>query len=527
MRLVYLHLPRFPIQRKVVEAPSLRGRPFALVQDDRGVRRITFSSGAAQALGARAGMTLTAACARIPNLAHLAYAPEQDAAALASLGEALLSLGPSYEPAAPEGLWLDACAAHLAGGEAALAARVLERCAALGYQGQVAVASQKLTARALGRHGSPRVQVVAHQDSARALAVLPLAALEQDLATRADLASLGLSTLGEVAALPVGAVVARLGACGLRAQRLCRGEDDTAYLPAQVPEALEEGLGLEAPTQLLEPVLFALKTAVDRLAARLSGRRRAVVRLTVTLHLDPSGRQDVPLVFARPTAQPRKLLELVRHRLQQLQAGALDLPPQPAAPVLQRVDGPVQGVTVRVDESCEDRGQQLGLGDAPEADAALEVVLSRLSTALGEDALFCAEEVSTHRPERAYGPTAFRPPARQRGLLADLSPGGPGDGGPPPGADPATALERPARLFSRPAALDAEVDATGALIGARLLGRRRKVTAVAGPERLCGEWWEEDAFSRDYYRVHFDGIGAGWVFRDGRDGAFYLQGLFD
>ena len=39
-------------------------------------------------------------------------------------------------------------------------------------------------------------------------------------ATAAGFASLGLTTLGEVAALPVGAVIARLGAEGLRAHKL-------------------------------------------------------------------------------------------------------------------------------------------------------------------------------------------------------------------------------------------------------------------------------------------------------------------
>ena len=34
-------------------------------------------------------------------------------------------------------------------------------------------------------------------------------------------------------------------------------------------------------------------------------------------------------------------------------------------------------------------------------------------------------------------------------------------------------------------------------------------------------------YGRDYYRVHLEGVGLAWVFRDARDGRFYLQGLFD
>ena len=87
--------------------------------------------------------------------------------------------------------------------------------------------------------------------------------------------------------------------------------------------------------------------------------------------------------------------------------------------------------------------------------------------------------------------------------------------------------ERPARLLEQPATLDAEVAESGELLAAWLLGKRRRVMSLAGPERLSGEWWAADPYSRDYYRVHFEGLGPAWVFRDAKDGRFYLQGLFD
>src|SRR5258707_6866501 len=88
-------------------------------------------------------------------------------------------------------------------------------------------------------------------------------------------------------------------------------------------------------------------------------------------------------------------------------------------------------------------------------------------------------------------------------------------------------LERPSRFFERPALLQMELGAQGRVVAARLSGKRRKVLAMAGPERLCGEWWEENPYDREYYRVHFEGLGQVWIFRDQRDGKFYLQGFFD
>jgi protein ImuB len=291
---------------------------------------------------------------------------------------------------------------------------------------------------------------------------------------------------------------------------------------------LEERMELDWPAEAMEPLLFALKTLFDRLCARLRGRIRAAVRLELVLRLDPAGEARVPLTLARPTAQARILLDLARHRI-----ADLTLP------------NPVVGVSATLLETSEDRGRQLPLGDEPAGDAALEVVLSRLATALGQEALFSAEVAAEHRPEGAYASRAFRPPEPEHGLLAEAAHASPraeehalplvSAGDPPPRAvslpsEPpqmrGTLRERPARFFERPASLDAEIGAAGEIVSARLLGRRRKVEAYAGPERLCGQWWE-DTYARDYYRVHFEGLGQAWIYRDQRDGRFYLQGMFD
>jgi protein ImuB len=510
MRLCYLHLSRFPIQRRVIETPSLSGKPLALVEEVRGARTVAFASTAAMRLGVHPGMTLASATALEPKLSAFAYQPAAEGAALLSLGEALMSISPAFELSPPDGLWLDASAAPLCRGEEGLCRRAIELCAGHGYRAHAAIASQAFTARAVGRYGAPRLSVVAPEESAQALAALPLVALERASSRGAGggvaaLSSLGLTTLGEVAALPVGAVVARLGVEGHLVHKLSRGEDDTPFTPEALPEVLEEGLALDWPAETMEPLLFALKTSVDRLAARLAGRRRAAVRLTFWLTLDSGAQVSVVLSLARPSAQAKLLLDLARHRLEDL-----------------TLQGPVAALRVRVDEACDDPGAQLSLGDEPAGDAGLEVVLSRLATTLGEDSLFAAQVDARHRPEAGYSPRAFRPPLRELGLLAGTARG---ETARPP-ADEAL-LERPARLFTMPATLEAEVGESGELLSARLLGKRRKATAVAGPERLCGDWWNESPYRRDYYRVHFEGLGPVWVFKDARDGRFYLQGMFD
>jgi protein ImuB len=506
MRLLYVHLKRFPIQRKIIEMPSLAGKPVVFVQEVKAQKKIAFASSTALSAGIYPGMSLTAATALVGSVHPYPYSAEVERAALMSLAESLLSIAPAFQLSVPDGLWLDASAARLYGGEESLLQRALEVCAAQGFRASAVIASEVFTARALARHGRRVNQVILPRSGALALEAVALDALQEEDESAVDaLRSLGLSTLGEVASVPPAALLARMGALGLHLHRLCRGEDDSAFAPTPLPEALAESLELEWPADSMEPLLFAMKTALDRLCARLIGRKRAAMRLNLKLRLDPSGETQVPLVLVRPSARPKLLLELARHGV-----ANLTLP------------NPIAALTIAVEQWCDDGGMQLRLGDEPEGDAALDVVLSRLSSALGEDAIFAAELKPVHRPESAYATKSFRPARPERGLLADAARSVRSK----PQIDELL-VHRPSRLLERPAALDVDLDSTGGLRGARLLGKRRKALAVSGPERLCGEWWAGAAYSRDYYRVFFDGFGPAWIFRDSRDGQFYLQGMFD
>lgn len=514
MRLGYLHLPRFPVQRRVRETPSLTGRPLVLWADERGVQRVVFASSAALKERVRPGHTVASAGALVLELQRLPYCAEDEAAALASLGEALLVLTPGFQIDPPEGIWLDASAAPLNGGELPWIEAVRATCRELGWIARGVVGSERFTVQALARYSPDLSQVVEPHGGAR-LSSLPLHSLARAVGPGGvePLAGLGLSTLGEVAALPAGAVAARFGHEGTAAVQLARGADDSVFTPDALPEVLREAIVLDWPAEALEPLLFALKTAVDRLCARLQGRQQAVVRLTVSLELDSREKKEVGLVLARPSAQSKLLVELIRHRLTDL--------------VVRR---PICALTVTLDECCADRGRQLNLGDAPAGEAALEVVLSRLQSALGEEALFGVELVDTHRPEAAWREKRFslsEVPERALGWWESAAASKAVVAAKPALAPPVDSLERPARLLREPAALPAELSPTGALISLNLLGRKRRVTAMFGPERLAGDWWSERPYARDYYRVVLEGVGALWIFKDGKSGQFFAQGVFD
>ncbi|MGC3998412.1 MAG: DNA polymerase Y family protein [Anaeromyxobacter sp.] len=546
-RVLALHLPDLALQRLLrgrarEEAP---GEGLAVLEDG----RVLCCDAAARAAGVRRGMSAAEAHAACGRLATVQADRQADRAALRALAEVLLGLAPAVEVALPDALLLDAGAAHVlagrraeggadarAAGEQLLAERALAAVAEMGYAAVAALADGRAPARALAGQvalapsgpatpgqaeskargsGGGRILRVAPGGTAAALAALPPAALGLPPAVVARLAALGLDDAGALARLPEGTLAHRFGQEGVAAARLARAEDPSPLVP-YVPQTLpEEALELEGPAEAAEPLLFALKRLADRVASRLAGRGLGASRLRLVLKLDPRGEERIDLPLAAPTAAAARWLAPLKEHL-----FSLRLPAAVVGLRLLAVEVAVVGV------------EQLAFGDRPEALAALEGVLARLSARLGDGALFAAEPVERYRPEGAYRPVAFRPPGRSAGRDGARAPGpgvlpglGPRREGGAGGAAALASAGRPTRLLQAPEPVVAEGEG-GRLTALRVGGRDRAVLRFEGPERLSGEWWSE-RFDCDYYRILLDGLGDCWVFRDAADGRLYLHGFFD
>jgi protein ImuB len=513
-RLLALHLPDLPLQR-LARGREAGGGPVAVVAEG----RVVACSAVARVGGVRPGQALPEALAACGRLEVVPHAPAADLAALKALAEALLAVAPAVEVVAPDALLLDASAAHLLGGgepdpERRLLARAQELAAPLGFTVRAAVACGRGPALALARHGDEAGSLlqVPPGEEPRALAALPLEALGLGPAVVEKLRAVGVVSVGGLARLPVEGLALRFGPAGAAAARLARGDDPTPlvqYLPRTLPE---EAIELEAPADGAEPVLFVLKRLADRVAVRLAGRGLGATRLIVTLRLDPRGEERLTIPLAHPSAVGSRWQLAWRDRLLAL-----------------RLPGAVVGVKLAAVEVALVGEVQLALGDRPEAQAALETVLARLSGRLGDGAVVAAEPVARYRPEAAWRPVPFQAGARQPGALAS-TPGG--DSG---GARTRTvaagerldgeAVQRPTRLLAEPRPLVATGEG-GRVSAVRLGAEVHAVLSFEGPERLRGEWWSAP-FDRDYYRARIEGLGDCWIYRDGADGRLHLHGFFD
>ena len=532
-RVLALCIPELPLQRLLrTRAGEGRSRPVAILA----AGRVVHCDVEALAAGVRPGQTPAEALAACGRLEGVALDAAADRAALRALAETVLLLAPAVEVSPPDTLLLDASAAHLLAparatgrqeaGEHALGERALAAAAEMGYAARAAVASGRAPAAALARHRRARWVRVEPGDTARALSGLPLESLGLGPGVVGRLAALGIRDAGALARLPAGTLAHRFGPAGVQAARLARGEDGGPLVP-YAPETLpEESLDLEAPAESAEPMLFALKRLADRVAARLAGRGLGATRLRLTLRLDPRGEERILVPLAQPTASAARWLAPAKELVFSL-----------------RLPGAVVGVRLAALEVGPLPAEQLAFGDRPEALAALEVVLARLATRLGDEALFAAEPVDRYRPEGAYRPVPFRPHEGRAAAGSGPAPERPAHGSdrnesdrnkkvrgfvpgaPPAGPDGAAEGQRPTRLLAEPVPVVAEGEG-GRLTALRVEGTDRAVLEVSGPERISGEWWSS-AYDRDYFRIRLEGLGECWVYRDGAGGRLWLHGFFD
>ena len=178
------------------------------------------------------------------------------------------------------------------------------------------------------------------------LAPLPIMLLPADDDTRERLRVFGLTRIGEFAALPASAVVARFGAQGELLHQLARGMDGRPLRPRKPIQHLRAEAELEPPVDTLDPLRFLLHNLCGALCEQLSARGAGATRALMTLDLEPArlGRVVLEQQLPEPAAAPDLLERLLFARL----AGS----PPPA---------PVTRLTLELRGEQVQAGQQLGL----------------------------------------------------------------------------------------------------------------------------------------------------------------------
>jgi protein ImuB len=487
--------------------PALREQPLAVVTGAPPATRVIEANARARAEGVRAGLGDAEAVVRCPGLVRRPASAEAEAAARHALLDACLSVSPRLEDAAPGVVHVDLGGlGRLFASDAEIGHRLRRQARAVGLEARVGIAASRAAAAVATRIGPP-VHVLSREIERAALAAVPLATLEWPEALAGTFARWGLTTLGELVALPRAGIGARLGRAGLAAHDLAAGIDRAPFRVWTPPRFWEEAQGLEWEITTLPALVPVLQRVLDRLCARMTAAQLLVDALEVRLGLASGGHHTRSMALAAPLGDPSAILALL----------ALEIETHsPRAAVV------AVALSARV---VPQRAAPGGLWHPPPpAPRDLAAVLSRLALLVGSANVGAPVVVDSHRPDdytlAAFGSDAGEgatPPARP----ADVEPPAPASAPETPAGPLALRRLRPPRRV--------EVDTRdGRPLHVRdALGLDAHVETCAGPWRLSGHWWDTEAWARDEWDVE---LSDGTVWRLANDrltGHWFLDALYD
>jgi protein ImuB len=481
-------------------------RPIALTDEGKSPK-LRLVTAAATQRRVEVGMSAAAARARCAELTLLRWDAAKIGREVARASAAFLAASPQVTPVreAP-GTWWIGAGGWRGSGEGTLARTLLALARAWHPRARVAVADSCVAAQAAtwSAHAANTPLHLAPGSDADYLVRVPIALIPMDAELREGLVALGLRTAGAFAALDPLDVERRWGSEGLASWRLAHGTDDrrAALARTEDPRAVMHELATSADS--MEPVLFIVRAALDRLVGDLVAEGLAAAEVAITLTLDDRT-SALPHTGARsPTirraVRPARPLARVAPLFERCRALLDDWP--------ERVHGgaPVRAVEVRIAEVVPSSAEQRDMLATSWRDpAAVDAALERLRAKLGPDSVVRSVRRDSHAPERAGSWNAVDRLVPERQAAA-------GSAASAPGAAPVPAA---VRLLDQPEEILVTLDARRAPRALAWRGRRFPIARADGPERLSGEWWHAAPFAREYWRCESADDGRTFlVFRD-------------
>jgi nucleotidyltransferase/DNA polymerase involved in DNA repair len=182
----------------------------------------------------------------------------------------------------------------------------------VGTPAKLGLASGKFTARAAASAvGAGEVLLISPGEEAVFLAEFPITLLPVDGETLRQLDLLGLSTLGQVAALPVAALLDRFGKQGRIMHRLANGRD-TSPVMRYIPPVMERmSQQWDSPLADWTQVEALLDGLVETMLTRLFENGQAVRHLSLVLTQEDGTPLERSVALRQPSVNVRHLRDTV------------------------------------------------------------------------------------------------------------------------------------------------------------------------------------------------------------------------
>ena len=382
MRLLHLHWPHLPLRLARSRSTSFPTGPVVLGGQPWAPGVVLDADPTAMAMGVRRGMPLGTAHRLAPEATFLDPDLDADEAALDAALDRLAAFSPSVAaeiaPTHPsfgrieigvdglDRLWgpdpalverVGAALAPMLPGRpragiagtrfAALVAAAIDEPGVESGPGGTSRDSSRRASRITSHGRLPTV--VLPGGEADFLARLPAALLTSDPDVRGRLARLGLRRIGQVAAIPRSALVARFGPAGERLHAHARGEETDPFVPRRAPERMVLALPVEPAVEGLEPLRFLLHRLAAALSDQLAGRGLAAGRAHLRLALDTTfADRGTPAIIVLEQRLPEPTAEA--EAIERLLFAHLERTPPPA---------PVARLELELADVAPAAGQQL------------------------------------------------------------------------------------------------------------------------------------------------------------------------
>lgn len=551
VRRVVLWVPDWPVVTALEEQGLSADTPAAVLQG----RELMAVSASARRAGVRRGMRKRRASRACPDLVILSQDHHRDARRFEAVALAAEQVVAGVEIARPGLLMIPADgAARFHGSETLLAERLITIVAQkAGFECAIGAADGVLAA-ILAARASVLVPTGRSREflAGAGIDTLALAAMEPDRRDQAEslvsvLQRLGLTRVGDLAALPDADVLTRFGAVGAWAQRLSRGQDVEPPVIRRQQQDIAVSHDFDPPAERVEQVAIAAAHLAHHLddALLAAGMRCGRVRILAATEsgqvLERVWRTDVG---SRAGAFASHMAQRVRWQLEGWLSGTTGGPdPAPLA----RVEVTAEDVVALGDE------QAYLWGGVSGADARAQRAVDRLQSLLGPDGVLAIAEQGGRSPRDRVLVTAW---GQQPDQVRRLDHPWPGRLPDPP---PATVLPVPEPLqvldaggssvivdrrlgitaaptwVRRPLDLRDEQavarwrhpsSGTAARSNQQRWAQPVPVESWAGPWPVVERWWSDQAARRIYMQIVLKEGGAA-LLASCQEGQWFLEGLYD
>jgi protein ImuB len=512
-------VPCFAVQASVRCEPEQKrlawsNRPIAVFDGPDSLPRIFACNEQAQIAGVEIGVT-KAQAAQCPGIILRKRDPKQEHAAQAALLDCASAFSPRVESTAQGILTLDIAGTERIFGPPQKLLRLLgENASRIGLEVNAAAAPNP-DAALIGAKGFTGTTVIAAENVVNAIAQLPVDVLPLSQAQAEVLDSWGIRKCRELALLPPVPITERLGQAGLHLQRLARGEVIRTLVPVDPPLKFQESLEFEDSVEDLESLVFVLHRLLEQISARLVSRSLATDELRLNLGLEIREDRDVKSnvskdrqdTFERTLKLPvsmqdtKVLLRLLQLDLAQHGPGA-----------------PVKRVMIEARPALR-RFSQGGLFAplAPEPEK-LEVTLARIRGVVGEadeqgrGRVGSPEVLDSHKADE-FRMTPFSTAEMKNAAGQNCRSG-----------------SITMSMFRPRLAADVRCRA-GKPVHISFAEVSSLIISVAGPWSTSGNWWKQDeAWRHEEWDIAIqlsNGVGLYRIFRDLRQNAWFVEGLYD